>query len=75
MVKSKEEIIAATKNHIAYKYDFADGILGSRWNYAMQITHRTKNQVTMYEEVIDLLAEVIESQNILLSAKTEKMTK
>ena len=48
--------IEKLKNDIALKHGYQDGILGSAWNFAMQLTHRTKRQIALYEEVIEALA-------------------
>ena len=55
----KDELINKTKNLVAEQYGFADGILGTRWEFGMQITHRRKKQLNMYEDVISLLAEAL----------------
>ncbi len=43
------------KEQVAKEYGFEDNVLGTRWNYAMQLTHRTKKQIELYEEVIKRL--------------------
>lgn len=48
--------IEKLKNEIALKHGYQDGILGNAWDFAMQLTHRTKRQIALYEEVIAALA-------------------
>jgi len=50
---SSKELVEIIKNEVAKKHGFPNGILGSPWKYAMAITHRTKQQLQMYEEVIE----------------------
>jgi hypothetical protein len=52
---SWEEIVKRTKNYIAKLNGFEEGVLGSSWEYAMQITYRTKSQIKLYDAVIDAL--------------------
>lgn len=51
--------IEKLKNEIALKYGYQDGILGNAWDFAMQLTHRTKRQIALYEEVITTLSECL----------------
>jgi len=62
MIKKAEEIIGKAKKHVAREFNYSDKILGSAWEYAMQITHRTKKQIFMYESVCNLLAVTINMQ-------------
>ena len=50
-----KEIVNKTKDYIAKHNGFEEGILGSSWNFAMQITHRKKSQIELYEAVIHAL--------------------
>lgn len=56
-VMDKKDLINKTKDFVAETEGYEDGILGTRWEYAMQLTHRRKKQIIMHERVIDLLAE------------------
>lgn len=55
-----EKLIEIAKKQVAQRYGFEAGILGSEWDYAMQITHRKKLQIEMYETVLDLVASALE---------------
>lgn len=50
------------KERVAKAYGFERGLLGTRWNYAMLIVHRTKKQIEMYEEVIKILDKLLEER-------------
>lgn len=44
--------IEQIKEIVAERYNYPDGILGTRWEYAMTLTHRRKRQIELYEEVL-----------------------
>ena len=46
------DYINSVKEKVAQNYGFPDEIFGTRWNFAMSTTHRTKRQIQMYEDVI-----------------------
>ena len=50
-------IIEKIKERVAIKNGF-DMKMSTCWNYAMLITHRTKQQLKLYDEVIEDLMEV-----------------
>jgi len=54
-MKTWEEIVEATKDYIAERNGFQEGIIGTSWEFAMAITHRKKAQIKLYEAVIDAL--------------------
>jgi len=47
-MKATEEL----KNIVAEKHGFKNGVLGNAWNLAMQVTHRTKFQLELYDELL-----------------------
>jgi len=52
------DLIEKTKQEIALKHGYRDDILGTAWNYAMYLTHRTKRQIQLYEELSSALAKL-----------------
>lgn len=46
------DLLAAVKNTVAERHGYPDNIIGSRWDYAMMLTHRRKAQIQLYEEVL-----------------------
>jgi len=46
------DIINIVKNNVAKRHGYSDNVLGTRWEYAMMLTHRTKCQIKLYEEVL-----------------------
>jgi len=59
----KDEIILKAKKFVAEEHGYSDEVLGSAWEYAMQLTHRRKMQITMYEDLCNILADTIIMQN------------
>ena len=57
----KNDLIREIKEKVALANGYESGILGSRWNFAMSLTYRTKKQLELYEEV---LKELVTSLNI-----------
>ena len=55
-----KDVVDKTKNHIAKINGFKEGVLGSSWNYAMNITHRKKSQIELYDAVIAALGIYVE---------------
>jgi len=47
----KKHIILKVKDEVAKSHGYPDNILGTSWQYAMQLTHRRKAQINLYEEV------------------------
>ena len=45
-------LIDEIKEMVAERHNYADNVLGNRWDFAMMITHRKKKQLQLYEEVI-----------------------
>jgi len=54
-----ESIIQNAKEEIAGNKGYPDGVLGSKWDFAMSVTHRTKKQIALYEELAKFLAKSI----------------
>jgi len=50
------DIVNLIKDNIAKKHGYPDDIMGTRWEYAMIITHRRKMQIQLYEEALVELA-------------------
>ena len=46
------DLLAEVKNTVAERHGYPDNIMGSRWDYAMMLTHRRKAQIQLYEEVL-----------------------
>ena len=44
------------KDNVAKRHGYPDNIMGTSWEYAMMITHRTKMQIQLYEEALAELA-------------------
>ena len=44
------------KDNVAKRHGYPDNIMGTSWEYAMVITHRTKLQIRLYEEALAELA-------------------
>lgn len=63
-----EEIINKTKEKVAINNGFTTSIFGSCWQDAMMFTSRKKKQLELYEEVIELLAACLNTEN------TEQLT-
>jgi hypothetical protein len=57
--KTEEFYIKKAKEQVANRYGFTSCIFGSNWNDAMMIAHRTKRQINMYEDVINLLGSAL----------------
>jgi len=55
--KRVQQVIERIKNQVAEEYGYEDNVLGTRWEFAMQLTHRTKRQIQLYEAVIALLGD------------------
>ena len=49
---TNNEIINKVKEQVALNHGYPDNILGTSWEYAMYLTHRTKRQLELYDEVI-----------------------
>ena len=47
-----ENKIKEIKESVAKSHGYSNNILGTRWEYAMISTHRTKAQIKLYEEVL-----------------------
>jgi hypothetical protein len=61
-----EKLINDTKEQIAIKHGYPNNVLGTAWEYAMQLTHRTKKQIELHNEVACALAKrIIEDAAIL----------
>ncbi len=56
MIWNMKDKIDKIKEKIAKEAGYRDDILGTAWNYAMMLTHRTKRQISLYEKVISALA-------------------
>ncbi len=52
---NKEQIIAQIKEDVAEAAGYTNEVFVSRWQYAMMLTHRTKQQLVLYERVIDVV--------------------
>lgn len=50
------EAVNLIKDNVAKRHGYPDNIMGSSWEYAMMITHRTKLQIRLYEEALAELA-------------------
>ena len=61
------DLILQIKEKIALKNGYRDDILGTAWEYAMQLTHRTKKQIQLYEELACALAELVTCESNALS--------
>jgi hypothetical protein len=46
------EAVNLIKDNVAKRHGYPDNIIGTRWEYAMMITHRTKLQIRLYEEAL-----------------------
>ena len=57
----KNNPVLIAKDRIAKIHGFPDNVIDNSWNYAMQITHRTKMQIKLYEEVLELMNNTIQS--------------
>lgn len=55
-LKINKETVSEIKNRIATSHGYESNILGSSWDFAMQLTHRTKNQIKLYEELVSELS-------------------
>jgi hypothetical protein len=40
------------KETVAKRHGYFDNVIGTRWEYAMMLTHRRKAQLDLYEEVL-----------------------
>ena len=60
------------KEMIAERHGYSKDVLGNRWDFAMHLTHRTKKQIQLYEEVIK---ELSERQATTVANKPEKTVK
>jgi uncharacterized protein with PIN domain len=60
----KEKLIKEVKEKVAewHGYELS---MPTKWNYAMVLHHRTKQQILLYEEVISLLADIIIKEGIV----------
>jgi len=58
-----KKIILNAKDQVAKRFGYKDGIMGTSWEYAMRLTHRTKKQIILHETVIDLMAGAIQELN------------
>ena len=54
-----KDFVDKAKDIIAKNNDFRDDIIGTSWEYAMGITHRTKRQISLYEYTLTFMADVI----------------
>jgi hypothetical protein len=80
MTKDRDKFIFDLKEKIAKKHDYQDNILGNRWDFAMYLTHRTKQQIALYDELVNELADSFlatlpeekEEKIIYLITKTEQ---
>ncbi len=50
------EAVNLIKDNVAKRHGYPDNIMGTSWEYAMMITHRTKLQLRLYEEALAELA-------------------
>ena len=50
------EAVNLIKDNVAKRHGYPDNIMGTSWEYAMMITHRTKLQIRLYEEALAELA-------------------
>ena len=50
------EAVNLIKDNVAKRHGYPDNIMGTSWEYAMIITHRTKMQIQLYEEALTELA-------------------
>jgi hypothetical protein len=50
------EAVSLIKDNVAKRHGYPDNIMGTSWEYAMMITHRTKLQIQLYEEALAELA-------------------
>lgn len=50
------EAVNLIKDNVAKRHGYPDNIMGTSWEYAMMITHRTKRQIRLYEEALVELA-------------------
>lgn len=50
------EAVNLIKDNVAKRHGYPDNIMGTSWEYAMMITHRTKRQIRLYEEALAELA-------------------
>lgn len=57
-MKTKDELLIEIKEKVAEWNGFKLQ-MPTKWDYAMKITHRTNKQLLMYDEVIDLLLDIM----------------
>ena len=57
-----ETIKLKAKKQVATNHGFTP-IIGNEWESAMMLTHRTKRQLALYEEVLDLVCEALKKFN------------
>lgn len=50
------EAVNLIKDNVAKRHGYPDNIMGTSWEYAMMLTHRTKRQIRLYEEALVELA-------------------
>jgi hypothetical protein len=56
------------KEEVAIRNGFQQGIFKTSWEYAMISTHRTKNQIALYEQVLLEVAQSSKKKELVIPA-------